>query len=217
MSIRVLLADDHRIIREGLRSLLQKQPDMEVVEEAEDGITAVRLTEKLRPDIVIMDIGMPDLNGIEAARQIVTRVKGVKVIALSMHSDKRFVLEMLKAGASGYLLKDCAFEELINAIRTVRSGQIYLSNRVTGVVVDEFLHNRPTSEVSAYNLLSAREREVLQLLAEGNTTKSIAAALSVSTKTIETHRQQIMEKLNLHSVAELTKYAVKEGLTSLDQ
>jgi DNA-binding NarL/FixJ family response regulator len=216
MSTRVLLADDHRIIREGLRSLLQKQPDMEVVDEAEDGITAVRLTEKLHPDIVIMDIGMPDLNGIEAARQIIARVKNVKVIALSMHSDKRFVLEMLKAGASGYLLKDCAFEELIGAIRTVRSGQIYLSNRVTGVVVDEYLHSRPVSDVSAYNLLSAREREVLQLLAEGNTTKSIAASLNVSTKTIETHRQQIMEKLNLHSVAELTKYAVKEGLTSLD-
>lgn len=216
MPTRVLLADDHRIIREGLRSLLQKQSDMEVVEEAEDGLTAVRLTEKLHPDIVIMDIGMPDLNGIEAARQIISRVKGVKVIALSMHSDKRFVLEMLKAGASGYLLKDCAFEELINAIRTVRNGQIYLSNRVTGVVVDEYLHNRPVSDASAYNLLSAREREVLQLLAEGNSTKNIAASLNVSTKTIETHRQQIMEKLNLHSVAELTKYAVKEGLTSLD-
>jgi DNA-binding NarL/FixJ family response regulator len=216
MPTRVLLADDHRIIREGLRSLLQKQPDMEVVEEAQDGITAVRLTEKLHPDIVIMDIGMPDLNGIEAARQIVTRLKDVKVIALSMHSDKRFVLEMLKAGASGYLLKDCAFEELINAIRTVSSGQIYLSHRVTGVVVDEYLHNRPASESTVYSLLTAREREVLQLLAEGNTTKSIAASLHVSTKTIETHRQQIMEKLNLRSVAELTKYAVKEGLTSLD-
>ena len=175
MPTRVLLADDHRIIREGLRALLQKQSDMEVVEEAQDGITAVRLAEKLHPDIVIMDIGMPDLNGIEATRQIITRVKGVKVIALSMHSDKRFVLEMLKAGASGYLLKDCAFEELIDAIRTVRNGQIYLSNRVAGVVVDEYLHNRPASEVSAYNLLSAREREVLQLLAEGNSTKSIAA------------------------------------------
>lgn len=218
MSTRVLLADDHRIIREGLRSLLQKQSDMEVVDEAQDGITAVRLTEKLRPDIVIMDIGMPDLNGIEAARQIITRVKGVKVIALSMHSDKRFVLEMLKAGASGYLLKDCAFEELVDAIRAVCTGQIYLSHRVTGVVVDEFLHhNRPGSDTSAYALLSAREREVLQLLAEGNTTKSIAASLNVSAKTIETHRQQIMEKLNLHSVAELTKYAIKEGLTSLDQ
>jgi two-component system, NarL family, response regulator NreC len=216
MLTRVLLADDHRIIREGLRSLLQKQSDMEVVEEAQDGITAVRLTEKLRPDIVIMDIGMPDLNGIEATRQIISRVKGVKIIALSMHSDKRFVLEMLKAGASGYLLKDCAFEELINAIRTVCAGQIYLSHRVTGVVVDEYLHNRPACNGSAYNLLSAREREVLQLLAEGNTTKNIAASLNVSTKTIETHRQQIMEKLNLHSVAELTKYAVKEGLTSLD-
>lgn len=216
MQTRVLLADDHRIIREGLRSLLQRQPDMEVVEEAQDGITAVRLTEKLHPDIVIMDIGMPDLNGIEATRQILARLKDVKVIALSMHSDKKFVLEMLKAGASGYLLKDCAFEELIDAIRTVSSGQIYLSNRVAGVVVDEYLHNRPPGDGTVYSLLSAREREVLQLLAEGNSTKSIASSLSVSVKTVETHRQQIMEKLNLHSVAELTKYAVKEGLTSLD-
>ncbi len=217
MATRILLADDHRIIREGLRSLLQKQSDMEVVEEAQDGITAVRLAEKLHPDIVIMDIGMPDLNGIEAARQIVTRVKNVKVIALSMHSDKRFVLEMLKAGASGYMLKDCAFEELVNAIRTVSSGQIYLSQRVTGVVVNEYLRSQAVSDSTAYSLLSGREREVLQLLAEGKTTRNIASSLHVSTKTVESHRQQIMEKLNLRSVAELTKYAVKEGLTSLDQ
>jgi two-component system, NarL family, response regulator NreC len=217
MRTRILLADDHRIIREGLRSLLQKQSDMDVVGEAQDGIAAVRLTEKLHPDIVIMDIGMPDLNGIDAARRIITRVKGVKVIALSMHSDKRFVLEMLKAGASGYLLKDCAFEELSNAIRTVSAGQIYLGQRVTGVVVNEYLQNRPVSDSTACKLLSPRETEVLQLLAEGNTTKSIASSLNVSTKTVETHRQQIMEKLNLRSVAELTKYTVKEGLTSLDQ
>ena len=195
----------------------KKQSDMDVVGEAQDGIAAVRLTEKLHPDIVIMDIGMPDLNGIDAARRIITRVKGVKVIALSMHSDKRFVLEMLKAGASGYLLKDCAFEELSNAIRTVSAGQIYLGQRVTGVVVNEYLQNRPVSDSTACKLLSPRETEVLQLLAEGNTTKSIASSLNVSTKTVETHRQQIMEKLNLRSVAELTKYTVKEGLTSLDQ
>ena len=216
MHTRILLADDHKIILDGLRSLLREQPDMEVVEEVHDGIAAVRMTEKLHPDIVIMDIGMPDLNGIEAARQIVSRVKGVKVIALSMHSDKRFVLEMLKAGASGYLLKDCAFEELVNAIRTVSADQIYLSQRVAGIVVNEYLHIGPSGDSTVYNLLSAREREVLQLLAEGNTTKSIASSLGVSTKTVETHRQQIMEKLNLRSVAELTKYAVKEGLTSLD-
>jgi DNA-binding NarL/FixJ family response regulator len=216
MAIRILLADDHRIIREGLRSLLQKQPDLEVIEEAEDGISAVRMAERLVPDIVIMDIGMPDLNGIEASRQILGRVKGVKVIALSMHSDKRFVLEMLKVGASGYLLKDCAFEELINAIRAVSNGQFYLSQKVTGVVVNEYLQNQSTGGLTVYDVLSPREREVLQLLAEGNTTKSIAESLHVSVKTVETHRQQIMEKLNLRSVAELTKYAVREGLTSPD-
>jgi DNA-binding NarL/FixJ family response regulator len=217
MHTRILLADDHRIIREGLRALLQKQPDMEVVEEAPDGNTAVRLTEKLRPDIVIMDIGMPDLNGIEATHQIVTRVKKVKVIALSMHSDKRFVVEMLKAGASGYLLKDCASEELVDAIRTVSAGQIYLSQRVTGVVVNEYLQNRSESNATAYGLLTAREREILQLLAEGSTTKSISSFLNVSSKTVATHRGQIMKKLSLRSVAELTKYAIKQGLTSLDQ
>jgi DNA-binding NarL/FixJ family response regulator len=217
MSMRILLADDHKIIREGLRSLLQKQSDMEVVEEVQDGISAVHVSEKLRPDIVIMDIGMPDLNGIEATRQILTRTSGIKVIALSMHSDKRFVVEMLKAGASGYLLKDCAFEELIGAIRTVSTGHIYLSQRVTGVVVNEYLNNRSGNDFTAYSLLSAREREVLQLLAEGNTTKQIALLLNVSAKTVDAHRKKIMKKLGLSSIAELTKYAIKEGITSLDQ
>lgn len=216
MSIRILLADDHKIIREGLKSLLQKQSDMEVVEEVQDGVSAVRESEKLCPNIVIMDIGMPDLNGIEATRQIIARVSGVKVVALSMHSDKRFVVEMLKAGASGYLLKDCAFEELVSAIRTVATGHIYLSHRVTGVVVDEYLHNRSGTNSTAFSLLTAREREVLQLLAEGNTTKKIAVFLNVSTKTVDAHRKQIMNKLGLRSIAELTKYAIKEGITSLD-
>jgi DNA-binding NarL/FixJ family response regulator len=216
MSIRILLADDHKIIREGLKSLLQKQSDMEVVEEVRDGVSAVRESEKLCPNIVIMDIGMPDLNGIEATRQIIARVSGVKVVALSMHSDKRFVVEMLKAGASGYLLKDCAFEELVSAIRTVATGHIYLSHRVTGVVVDEYLHNRSGTNSTTFSLLTAREREVLQLLAEGNTTKKIAVFLNVSTKTVDAHRKQIMNKLGLRSIAELTKYAIKEGITSLD-
>lgn len=216
MSIRILLADDHKIIREGLKSLLQKQPDMEVVEEVQDGIAAVRATEKLRPNIVIMDIGMPDLNGIEATHQIVAKVAGVKVIGLSMHSNKRFVVEMLKAGASGYLLKDCAFEELVSAIRTVSTGHIYLSHRVTGVVVDDYIHNRSGNDSTVYGLLTAREREVLQLLAEGNKTKKIALLLNISTKTVEAHRKQIMKKLDLKSIAELTKFAIKEGITSLD-
>jgi DNA-binding NarL/FixJ family response regulator len=216
MTVRILLADDHKIIREGLRSLIEKQPDMEVVAETQDGLTAVRLTQKLSPDVVIMDIGMPEMNGIEATREIVSSAKSIRIIALSMHSDKRFVLEMLKAGASGYLLKDSAFEELVSAIHTVMSGQRYLSPKVTDVVVEEYLHNLTKSESTVFTVLTAREREVLQLLAEGKATKQIAATLNVSVKTIETHRQQIMEKLNLRSIAELTKYAIREGLTSLE-
>jgi two-component system response regulator NreC len=216
MIIKILLADDHKIIREGLRSLLEKQTDMEVVAEAQDGFTTVRLVQKLAPNVVIMDIGMPEMNGIDATRQIIHESPGVKVIALSMHSDRRFVLQMLKAGASGYLLKDSAFEELITAIHTVVMGQPYLSPKVTDVVVKEYLHGLAKHETTVFTALTAREREVLQLLAEGKTTKQIASALTVSVKTIETHRQQLMEKLNIHSIAELTKYAIREGLTSLE-
>jgi two-component system, NarL family, response regulator NreC len=188
---------------------------MEVVAEAQDGLTTVRLAKKLLPDIVIMDIGMPDMNGIDATRQIISETKGIRVIALSMHSDRRFVLQMLKAGASGYLLKDSAFEELELAIQTVMSSQPYLSPRITDVVIKEYIHNIPANEATVFTALTAREREVLQLLAEGKTTKQIAVYLNISIKTIETHRQQVMEKLNMHSIAELTKYAIREGLTSL--
>ncbi|MCX5813836.1 MAG: response regulator transcription factor [Proteobacteria bacterium] len=215
MGIKILLADDHKIIREGLHALLEKNPNMEVVAEAQDGLTAVRLAKKLLPDIVIMDIGMPDMNGINATGQIISETKGIRVIALSMHSDRRFVLQMLKAGASGYLLKDSAFEELELDIMTVMSGQPYLSPKITDVVIKEYIHNIPANEATAFTPLTAREREVLQLLAEGKTTRQIAAHLNISVKTIETHRQQVMEKLNMHSIAELTKYAIREGLTSL--
>jgi DNA-binding NarL/FixJ family response regulator len=215
MSTRILLADDHKIIRDGLRALLEKEPDMEVVGEAQDGLTTIKLAKKLLPNIVIMDIGMPDMNGIDATRQILTETRGIKVIALSMHSDRRFVLQMLKAGASGYLLKDSAFEELASAIKTVMAGQPYLSPKITDVVIKEYIHALPKNEVSVFTALTVREREVLQLIAEGNATKQIASHLSVSVKTIETHRQQIMEKLNIHSIAELTKYAIREGLTTL--
>ena len=216
MNTKILLADDHKIIREGLRALLEKEPDMEVVGEAQDGITTVRLAKKFLPNIVIMDIGMPDMNGIDATRQIISETQGVKVIALSMHSDRRFVLQMLKAGASGYLLKDSAFEELASAIKTVMAGQPYLSPKITDVVIKEYIVSLPKNEESVFTKITIREREVLQLLAEGKATKQIAAFLNVSVKTIETHRQQIMEKLDIHSVAELTKYAIREGLTSLE-
>lgn len=216
MKTKIILADDHKIIREGLRALLEKQPDMEVIAEAQDGITTVNLVQKLQPNVVIMDIGMPEMNGIDATTKITADFKAVKVIALSMHSDRRFVMQMLKAGAAGYLLKDSAFEELVVAIHVVMAKQHYLSQKITDVVVQEYLHNLPKNEPTAFSVLTAREREVLQLIAEGKSTKQIASNLSVSIKTIETHRQQVMDKLNMRSIAELTKYAVREGLTSLE-
>jgi DNA-binding NarL/FixJ family response regulator len=215
MTIRIVVADDHKIMREGLKALIEKQPDMEVAAEAQDGLTTTKLARKLLPHIIIMDIGMPEMNGIDATRQIVAENTGVKIIALSMHSDRRFVLEMLKAGASGYLLKDSAFEELVSAVHTVITGQCYLSPRITDIVVKEYLHSLPGNDSTAFTILTQREREVLQLLAEGKSTKQIAATLNVSVKTVETHRQQIMDKLQIRSVAELTKYAIREGITSL--
>jgi DNA-binding NarL/FixJ family response regulator len=216
MSIRILLADDHKITRQGLRSLLDKEFDMEVVAEAEQGRTAVRLVRELSPQVVIMDVTMPDLNGVEAARQIVSEFPDVKIIALSMHSDSLFVTEMLRSGASGYLLKDCAFEELARAIRTVVAGKTYLSPSISGVVVDDYLHRLSKAVLSDSEVLTDREREVLQLLAEGKSTKQIALKLHISVKTVETHRRQMMDKLDIHTVAELTKYAIRKGLTSLE-
>jgi DNA-binding NarL/FixJ family response regulator len=185
------------------------------VGEAENGRATVHLAKKLAPDIIIMDVAMPDLNGMEATRQIIADSPGVKVIAVSMHSDRRFVAEMLKAGASAYLSKDYAFDELENAIRTVVANKVYLSPDISGVVVDSYVRHTPKPESSAFSLLSDREREVLQLLAEGKTAKEIADQLHVSIKTVETHRTNIMTKLNIHRVAELTKYAIREGLTPL--
>jgi len=216
MSITILLADDHKITRQGLRSLLDKQDDMEVVAEAEDGRTTVSLVRELLPDVVIMDVSMPDLNGMEATRQITGELPNVKIIALSMHSDELFVTEMLKSGASGYLLKDCAFEELERAIRAVVVGQRYLSPCISGVVVNGYLHRLSKTDFSGSEVLTDREREVLQLMAEGKSTKQIALKLHISIKTVETHRRQIMDKLDIHSVAELTKYAIRKGLTSLE-
>jgi two-component system, NarL family, response regulator NreC len=215
MSIKILLADDHKIMREGLKALIEKQKDMIVVGEANDGRTTMKLAQELMPDIVITDISMPDMNGIEAARQIVGRNPCIKVIALSVHSDKRFVTEMLNAGASGYLLKDCAFNELVNAIRAVISNRSYLSPEITDVMIRDYKDMLSKDNLTVFSLLTQREREVLQLIAEGKTTKEIAHLLGVSVKTIETYRQQMMEKLDIHSIAELTKYAIKEGLTTL--
>jgi two-component system response regulator NreC len=216
MNVRILLADDHKIVRDGLRALLENQPGMSVVAEADNGRATVRLARSLLPDLVIMDIGMPDLNGIDATRQITSELPRVKVIALSMHSDRRFVVQMFRAGASGYLLKDCAFEELTRAVQAVLKNQTYLSPAVAGPVMEDYIHQLSTAPGGDYSVLSPREREVLQLLAEGKSTKEAAALLCVSVKTIETHRQQIMNKLDIHSIAELIKYAIREGLTTLD-
>jgi len=216
VKIKILLVDDHKIVRDGLRALIDKYPDLEVVAEAADGRTAVRLAKELSPNIVIMDISMPDLNGIEAARQIASESPRVKVLTLSMHSDARYVKQLFAAGASGYLLKECAIDELVTAIQSVAANQIYLSPRITHVVLTEYLSKQPIAEASVFSVLTAREREVLQLMAEGKTTKEIAYFLNLSVKTVEAHRQKIMEKSNIHSIAELTKYAIREGLTSLE-
>jgi DNA-binding NarL/FixJ family response regulator len=213
MNIRLVLADDHRIMREGLRALVERLPGMEVIGEAADGRTAVAMAKDLLPGVMVMDIGLPDLNGIEATRQITSQNPGIKVIALSMHSDGRYVTEMLKAGASGYLLKDSAFEELARAIRAVTAGKTYLSPAVTSTVVEDYLGRHPGVQPVLSSSLTAREREVLQLVAEGKSTKEIADRLQISSKTADTHRQRVMKKLKLHTVAELTKFAVREGLT----
>jgi DNA-binding NarL/FixJ family response regulator len=215
MSIRVYICDDHKIFREGLRSLLEKEMDIEVIGEAGDGITAMREIQRLPAHVVVMDVSMPNLNGIEATRQILNRNPLMKVIALSIHSDRRFISRMMKAGASGYVLKDCAFKELAQAIRAALSGKVYLCAATYDAVIKDYVSLLEQSDISVYSTLSPREREVTQLIAEGKSTKDISVQLCVSVKTIETHRQQIMRKLNVHSVAELTKYAIKEGLTSL--
>ena len=216
MPTRVLLVDDHAMIRQGLSSLLEKQPDLEVVGSVEDGRKAVDIARELAPDLVIMDISMPNLNGIDATRKIVGEMGDVKVIALSIHSSRHFVAEMLKAGASGYILKECLFDELVEAIKTVLNGGTYLSPKITGVVIDDYVKRLSTQYQPEGQVLNEREREVLQFLSEGKSTKQIALQFHVSAKTIESNRRNIMDKLGVNSVAELTKYAVREGLTPLE-
>ena len=213
MSIRIILADDHVILRHGLSKSLQMEKDIEVIAQANDGRTAVQLAQELSPDVIIMDIGMPDLNGIEATRQIVKNSPRVRVIGLSMHSAKKFIVEMFKAGASGYLLKDCEFDELVNAIRTVASGKNYISPSISNILVETCVNDDPKNKKSAFSTLTKRERDVLQLLTEGKTTKQTAKCLHISPKTVEVHRLNIMNKLNIDNMAQLTKYAIQEGLT----
>ena len=214
--MRILLADNHRLFCEGLRTLFANQPGVEIVGEASDGRMAVRLARELSPDLVVMDIGMPELNGMDATRQIRAELPHIKVLAVSMHSDRQYVSGMLSAGASGYVVKDSAFAELAQAVQVIMKGGRYLSPEIVGIVVDDYVERLAPASGSARGKLSERAREVLQLMAEGHATAAIAARLHVSRKTVETHRKNLMIKLELHSVAELTKFAVREGLTSLD-
>jgi DNA-binding NarL/FixJ family response regulator len=214
MSIKVLLADDHKIVREGLRALLEKETLIQVVGEADNGRAAVQLVEDLLPDVVIMDVSMPDLNGIEAAHQIKNKAPSTKVIGLSVHSDRRLVADMFRAGASGYLLKDCAFDELYTSIRAVMDNRVYISPSVAAIVIQDYVNRIEEDVQRGSPELTSREKEVLQLIAEGKSTKEIALKLNVSVKTVETHRQQIMRKTGTHSIAGLTKYALRQGLTS---
>jgi len=216
LKIRVMVVDDHNIVKEGIRALLKDEPAVEVIGDAADGRAAVRMAEELAPDVVLMDVALPGLNGVEATRQIVKSKPRVRVLALSMYADGTYVSEMLKAGAAGYLLKDCDLEELARAIRTVAADHTYLSPRISNLVVSDYLEHLPGDGQSPAEVLTPREREVLQLLAEGESVKDIAAKLKVSIKTAETHRRQIMEKLDIHSIAELTKYAVRRGLTNIN-
>ncbi len=217
MSTRILLVDDHGVVREGLRSLIEKQPDMEVVGEAENGRKAVELVRELLPDVVITDITMPNLNGVDATRQIVREFPKVKVLALSIHSNRAFVADMLKAGASGYVLKECTFDDLVEAVHAVASGSTYLSSKVAGVVVSDYVKRLSQTPASPLDALTGREREVLQLVGEGRNTKLIARVLHISSKTVEANRRKIMEKLDAHSVADLVRIAILGGLASLER
>lgn len=216
MKTRVLLVDDHTMMRQGLKALLSECHDIEMVGECADGREALDLVRTLSPDVVVMDIGMPELNGVEATRRIRTEFPRVKVVALSTHTDKRYVHNMLEAGACGYVLKIAAHAELVLSVRAAAVGKTYLSPEIAGSVVERSTTTHTAGEVSAYSTLGSREREVLQLVAEGKTSAQTAKEMHISIKTVETHRRNIVIKLGLHGTAELTKYAVREGLTSLD-
>jgi two-component system, NarL family, response regulator NreC len=206
--LRILLADDHAVVRRGFKMILSEQPDMEIVGEAGNGRDAVEQAERLKPDIVVMDVAMPELNGIEATRRLGQSVPHTRVLALSMHKDSVYVREILRAGARGYLLKDSPAEELVAAVRLVASGEGYLSPAVSNAVLDDYRRH----VTDPIDLLSSREREVLQMLAEGKTNKEIATVLNLSVYTVDAHRGRIMEKLNLHSINELVRFAVRNGL-----
>ena len=213
--IRIVLADDHVVMRNGLKLLLERQPNFEVAGEAINGREAVEICEKQKPDVLVLDIAMPNLNGIEAARQITAKMPQVAIVILSMHSDESYVLRALKAGARAYLLKDSAEADLINAIRAVSEGKAFFSPAISKMLVEDYMRRLEQRGVEdSYELLTTREREILQLLAEGKSNKEVAAMLNLSLYTVETHRGNILQKLNLHSVPELILYAVRKGVIS---
>lgn len=216
MNIRLILADDHLLFRAGLKSMLEKSSDLEIVGEAVDGHATLQLAERLTPDIILLDISMPGLNGLEALRRLSETQPGIRVIILSMHSDRRYVTESIKAGAKGYVLKDSTVEELVTAIRTIMRGEVYLSSRIAKVLVSDYVSLTAATEATSDSSLTTREREVLQLVAEGYSTKDVASRLCISIKTVETHRKRIMDKLDIHSVAELTRYAIREKIIEPD-
>ena len=216
--IRVLLAEDHTIVRKGLRSLLDAESDIQVVGEAENGREAIDKVEELRPDIVVMDITMPGLNGLEATRQIKKRFPDVQILILTVHTSEEYVVQILRAGASGYLVKQAAPTELISAIQAASRGEAFLSPSISKKVVEDYVQRAGvTAESDSLQRLTAREREVLQLIAEGYSTREIAEQLHISVKTAETHRAHLIEKLGIHSTAELTQYAIRKGVISLDR
>lgn len=216
MNLRVFLVDDHRLVREGLRRILEGTPGIVVAGEAEGGLSALAALARTPTDIVVMDVGMSGMNGIEATQRVRKEYPSIRVVALSTHADKRYVQNMMRAGASAYVLKEAASEELIRAVHAAAQGRHYLSPPITGYLLEPWTAQRAPGTSSAYELLGPRECEVLRLLAEGKTSKEIASLLALSVKTVETHRRNITLKVGLHSVAELTKYAVREGLTTLD-
>jgi DNA-binding NarL/FixJ family response regulator len=216
MSIKVMLVDDHKMVSEVLSALLEREADMEVVAIADNGREAIRIAREAKPDIIVMDVSMPEMNGLDACRRIMTETPESRIIVLSMHSDRGYVIEAIRAGAKGYIQKTSAFKTLVGAIRSVQENNGYLDPMITGIVMKDYIeHLNEPGDPNEHSSLSSREREVLQLIAEGKNTKEVAFTLNISPKTIETHRRQIMRKLKLTNVPELTKYAIREGITSL--